>query len=129
MIDLEISFMLFAVMGFIFISLFLTLVGIWMLKRPSLKPQRQRVADLQLAAGLCFFSAAWQSCGLLGAPGFAMYPEIVLKLGNQSFIAGQALATQFFIILGFVFLLISMRIDLAKNQDNGEHLDMHDQAT
>lgn len=130
MIDLEIPFILFAVMGFIFISLFLTLVWIWTLKRPSLKPQRQRIADLQLAAGLCFFSAAWQSCGLLGAPGFAMYPEIVQKLGNQSFISGQALATQFFIILGFVFLIISMRTDRTKNQDkNGEHLDTHNQST
>ncbi len=121
MIELKIPFMLFAVMGFIFISLFLTLVGIWARKRPSLKPQRQRVVDLQLGAGLCFFSAAWQSCGLLGAPGFAMYPEIVQKLGNQSFIAGQALATQFFIIFGFVFLLLSMRTECVKNENNGEH--------
>lgn len=129
MIDLKIPFMLFSVMGFIFIALFLTLVGNWARKRPSLEPQRQKVADLQLGAGLCFFSAAWQSCGLIGAPGFAMYPEIVQKLGNQSFIAGQALATQLFMILGFVLQLLSMRTERPKNQDNGEHLDRHDQAT
>ncbi len=129
MIDLKIPFLLFAIMGFIFIFLFLTIVGIWARKRPGLKPQRQRVIDLQLGAALCFFSAAWQSCGLLGAPGFAMHPEIVQKLGNQSFIAGQALATHIFFIFGFVFLLLSVRTEPAKNQDNGEHLDGHDQAT
>lgn len=108
MIDLHLPFGLFAVTGFIFIALFLTLVGVWARKRPRLKPYRQRIVDLQLGAGLCFFSSAWQSCGLGGAPGFAMYPEIMQKIGNQSFVAGQAFAVKFFIVIGFVFLLLAM---------------------
>jgi hypothetical protein len=73
-----------------------------------------------LGAGLCFFGAAWQACGLAGAPGFALYPEIVQKLGNQSFVAGQAFAVHIFVILGFVLLLLAMRAE--RSHDPGaEH--------
>jgi len=111
--DLNFPFLLFALTGFLFIALFIALVWIWARKRSTLGPQRRRVADLQLGAGLSFFSAAWQSCGLAGAPGFALYPEIVQKLGNRTFIADQAFAVQFFIVLGFVFLLLAMRAEHA----------------
>jgi len=115
MLDLNIPFLLSALMGGLFVVLFLALVWIWARKRPGLTPQRRRAADLQLGAGLCFFNAAWQACGLAGAPGFALYPEMVQKLGNQSFVAGQALAVQVFIALGFVFLLLAMRAEPARD--------------
>jgi hypothetical protein len=113
MLDWNIPFLVFVLTGFLFIVLFMALVWVWARKRPSLDPQRQQVADFQLGAGLSFFSAAWQSCGLVGAPAFAMYPEIVTKLGNQSFIAGQAVAVTFFFILGFVLLLLAMQREQA----------------
>jgi hypothetical protein len=107
--DLGIPRLLFAVIGCLFIILFIALVWFWARSRPSLAPGRQRVADLQLGAGLCFFSAAWQACGLASAPGFAIRPELVQKLANQSFIFGQVLAIQVFMALGFIFLLLAMR--------------------
>jgi len=128
-LDWNVPFLLFALMGSLFVILFLALVWVWARHRPSLEPQRQRVADLQLGGGLCFFSAAWQACGLAGAPGFAMYPEIVQKLGNQSFVVGQAFAVQFFIALGFVFLLLAMRAGQARNPESDEQVDKHDKAT
>jgi hypothetical protein len=128
-IDLSLPFLLFAFTGFLFVVLFLALVWVWARKRPGLEPERQRVADLQLGAGLCFFSAAWQSCGLVGAPGFAMYPEIVQKLGNQSFIGGQALAVQFFLVLGFVFLLLAMRAERPQSRVGDKPAKPRDQAT
>lgn len=129
MLDWSIPFLLFALLGCLFVILFLALVWVWARGRPSLEPQRQRVADLQLGAGLCFFSAAWQACGLAGAPGFAMYPEIVQKLGNQSFVAGQALAVQVFIVLGFAFLLLAMRAERIRNPAADEQGGKHDQVT
>jgi hypothetical protein len=128
-LDWSIPFLLFALMGCLFVILFIALVWIWARKRPTLEPHRQRVADLQLGAGLCFFSAAWQACGLAGAPGFALYPEVVQKLANQSFIAGQALAVHVFIALGFVFLLLAMRAEQSRNPTADEQADKHDQAT
>jgi hypothetical protein len=110
-LDWNIPLLLVGIIHGLFIVLFLALVWDWARRRPSLESQRRRVVDLQLGAGVCFFSAAWQACGLAGAPGFALYPEIVQKLGNQSFLGGQAFAVQFFIALGFVFLLLAMRAE------------------
>ena len=99
----------FAILGWFFMVLFLALVWTWARNRPSLKPKRQRAADLQMAGGLCFFTAAWQACGLAEAPGFAASPELAQKLANQSFIVGQAMAVQIFAALGFILLLLAMR--------------------
>lgn len=128
MLDWKLPFLLFALTGGLFVILFLALVWVWARQRPGLVSQRQRVADLQLGAGLCFFSAAWQACGLAGAPGFALFPEIVQKLGNQYFIAGQAFALQFFIVLGFIFLLFAMRAGRAQYRAEDKQIDKHDQA-
>ncbi len=98
-------FSLFALARGLTIIIFAALMGAWVKKRSSLGAGRQLSADLQMAAGLCFFTAAWQACGLVGAPGFAVYPELAWQLGNQSFLVGQALAVQLFIALGLVFLL------------------------
>lgn len=75
--DLDLPFLLFAITGFLFNALFSAFVWIWARKRSSQGPRRRRAADLILGDGISFFSAAWQSCGLVGAPGFALYPEIV----------------------------------------------------
>jgi hypothetical protein len=109
MVDWSIPFLVFALMGYLFVLLFVALVWVWARKRPSLEAQGQRVADLTLGGALCFFNAAWQTCGLTGAPGFALYPELALRLGNQSFLGGQSLAVEVFAALGFVFLLLAMR--------------------
>jgi len=105
----SVPFLFFALMGCLVVGLFLALVWVWAHKRPGLEAEQQRVADLQLGAGMCFFNSAWQTCGLTGAPGFALYPSLVEKLDNQSFIIGQSVAVQVFTVLGFVFLLLAMR--------------------
>jgi hypothetical protein len=109
--DLSLPFLFFALAGLLILALFVALVWVWARRRPGLEPDRQRAVDLQFGASLCFVSAAWQACGLVGAPGFALYPDIVQKLGNQSFLAGQAVAVLFFMALGFVFLLLSIRAE------------------
>ena len=109
MLDWSIPLLLLGVVHGLFVVLFLALVWDWARRRVGLEAQRRRAADLQLGAGVCFFGAAWQACGLVGAPGFALYPDIVQKLGNQSFLACQAFAVQFFFALGFVFLWLAMR--------------------
>ena len=118
----SVPFMLFAFTGCLFIVLFLALAWVWARKRPGLEPERRRVVDLQLGGALSFFTAAWQTYGLAGEPGFALYPEVVQKIANQSFIAGQALAIEVFFALGFVFLLLTMwagrsQNDVASKQD------------
>jgi hypothetical protein len=118
--DLGIPRLLFAAIGCLFNVLLIGLVWFWARSRPSLAPERQRVTDLQLGAGLCFFSAAWQACGLASAPGFAIRPELVQKLANQSFIFGQVLAVQVFMALGFIFLLLAMRTERVSRKTGSE---------
>jgi hypothetical protein len=105
----SVPFSLFAAIGVLFVVLFLMLVWFWMRGRSRVEPKYQRSMDLQMGSGLCFFTAAWEACGLVGAPGFAVYPELAGQLGNQSFLVGQALAVQVFIILGFILLMLGMR--------------------
>ena len=105
----SVPFPLFAIFGCLLIALFLSLVWVWVRRRSGLQSEHQRAADLQMGGALCFFTAAWQACGMAGAPGFAIYPELAGKLGNQSFLVGQVLAIQVFTCLGFVLLLIGMR--------------------
>lgn len=127
--DWSVPFLFFGLIGGLFIILLLALVWVWARRRPDLEPERQREADLQFGAGLCFFGAAWQACGLMGAPGFALYPDLAQKLANQSFNAGQALAVQFFLALGFVLLLLAMRAERTRNPTANEQVDKHDEAT
>lgn len=105
----SVASLLFGFMGFLFIALFIGLVWVWARRRPNLEPKRQRVVDFQLAGGLCFFSASWEACGLASAPGFALYPELVQKLNNQSFLINQLLSVHILMALGFVYLLLAMR--------------------
>jgi len=116
-LDLGVPYFFFGFLGFSFLIMFLVLVWIWARKRPTLKPERQRAVDLQLGAGLCFFSAAWQACGFAGKPSFALHPELVQKLANQNFNEGQAFALQVFLALGFSFLLLAMRAEWAQKLD------------
>ncbi len=107
----SVPFPFFALMGCLVVGLFLTLVWTWAHKRAELNSGQQQAVDLQMAAGLCFINSAWQTCGLLGAPGFALYPDLIEKLDNHSFIIGQAVAIQIFTVLGFVFMLMAMRAE------------------
>ncbi len=128
-LDLGVPYLFFGLLGFSFLIMFLALVWNWARKRPSLEPERQRAVDLQLGAGLCFFTAAWQACGFAAKPGFALYPELVQKLASQSFVAGQAFAVQVFLALGFIFLLLAMRAEWTRKPTVGEQGDKHDEAT
>ncbi len=128
-LDLGVPYFFFGLLGFSFLIMFLALVWNWARKRPTLKPERQRVVDLQLGAGLCFFAAAWQACGFAGKPSFALYPELVQKLANQNFNEGQAFALQVFLVLGFIFLLLAMRAEWAHKPDVDKQDDKHDETT
>jgi hypothetical protein len=129
--DWSIPTLVFGIMGSLFIVLFLAQAWDWARRRSSLEAQRRRGTDLQLGAGVCFFGAAWQACGLAGPPGFALYPEIVQKLGSQAFVGGQVFAVEFFMALAFVFLLLAMRAERPQYQYRAEdkQIDKHDQVT
>jgi len=123
MLNLGVPHLFFGFLGFSFLIMFLALVWNWARKRPSLEPERQRAVDLQLGAGLCFFTAAWQACGFAAKPSFALDPELVQKLANQNFVAGQAFALQIFLALGFIFLLLAMRAEWAHKPAMNEQSD------
>lgn len=128
-LDIGVPYWFFGLLGFSFLIMFMALVWNWVRKRPSLEPERQRAVDLQLGAGLCFFTAAWQACGFAGKPSFALYPELVQKLANQNFAAGQAFALKFFFALGFIFLLLAMRAEWTHKPTVDKQDDKHNKAT
>lgn len=106
----RVPFAAFATCGVLLSVLGCAFVWVWARTRPRLDARARRQADLTLGAGLCFFTSAWQACGLAGPPGFGLYPELVRQDGGVSFLVGQALAVLIFALLGFVLLLLSMRL-------------------
>jgi hypothetical protein len=108
-----VPFVFFALSGLLVVGLFIAGTVFWARRRAQADAARQRALDYHMAAGLCFVNSAWQTCGLLGVPGFALYTDLVEKLNNHSFITGQAVAIQVFTILGFLFLLLAMRAEPA----------------
>lgn len=68
---------LFGVGGGLILLCFLTSCLEWARKRSHLDGPRKTASDLRLAGHVCFFSAAWGLCGLLGGPTFVLRPELI----------------------------------------------------
>lgn len=51
------------------------------------------------------------------AAGFGLYPELVRRQDGKSFLVGQALAVSIFNLLGFVLLLLAMRLEGGRSKD------------
>ncbi|MAG13147.1 MAG: hypothetical protein CMN78_00975 [Spirochaetales bacterium] len=102
-------FLLFTFAGFIVLVLFGAVTWYWWHTRREALPTQLISIDLLYCAMICFLNAAWQICGLVGAPGFAGVPALSVKLSNQSFITGQLVAIMFFIICGFGCALLGFR--------------------
>jgi hypothetical protein len=65
--------------------------------------------DWQGLGIFAFALAAWNLCGVGGMPGFALYPEQVLKLQSLPFAVPQLKAVMALLILGFLFTALGLR--------------------
>lgn len=99
----------FGVGGGLILLCFLTSCLDWARTRRDLDGSSMTASDLRLAAHVSFFIAAWGLCGLLGAPVFALRPELT-ELHRTS---GWNLAIKVLVCLvfGWGFTAVAQRIE------------------
>ena len=75
----------------------------WGSYRARQPASRHAALDLQAVGYLCFALAAWNTCGVGGAPSFALAPEKMLALEARDFAVGQLKSVMAFVVLGWLF--------------------------
>ncbi|HTY25162.1 MAG TPA: hypothetical protein VMC85_18670 [Desulfomonilaceae bacterium] len=78
----------------------------WARTRCQLNGSMKTAADLRLAGYVCFFLAAWGLCGLLGAPVFALRPEVAEAYGSSPGAYTMAVKILVCLLLGWGFTAI-----------------------
>ena len=87
--------------------MFLLTLGLWGRYRASLPPQARSASDLQAVGYFCFALAAWNSCGVGGMPGFALYPDRMQQLETHFIAVVNLKAAMAFFVLGWLFTFLS----------------------
>jgi hypothetical protein len=101
----------FGIGGGLILLCFLTSCLDWAAMRRHVDGRAKTASDLRLAAHVSFFIAAWGLCGLLGAPIFALRPELAEAYQTAS--AGRNLAVKVLVglVLGWAFTAAAQRME------------------
>jgi hypothetical protein len=101
----------FGVGGGLILLCFLTSCLDWAEARRHRSGPTRTASDLRLAAYVSFFIAAWGLCGLLGAPTFALRPELTNAHGTASAASNLAIKVLACLVLGWGFTAFAQRIE------------------
>ncbi len=91
---------LYGISGGLITVFFLGLLWSWARSRPTLSGTRQVGADLSMVRYVFFVFSAWYLCGLLGAPTFALRPELMVEYGAQASAASMGSLIAVYLVLG-----------------------------
>ena len=75
----EVPSLLFGIDGGLIVICFIGLLWNWSRSRPALSAAEKTGSDLQMLGHVFFLISAWYLCGVLGAPIFALRPELAEK--------------------------------------------------
>jgi len=101
----------FGVGGGVILLCFLVSSLDWADTRRHLNGPTKTASDLRLAAHVSFFIAAWGLCGLLGAPMFALRPELAKVQQTTSAEWSLAIKVLVCLMLGWGFTAVAQRIE------------------
>jgi len=99
----------FGVGGGLILLCFLTSCLDWAKTRRDLARSSTTASDLRLAAHVTFFIAAWGLCGLLGAPVFALRPELAESHPTSGW--NLAIKVLVCLVFGWGFTAVAQRIE------------------
>jgi len=101
----------FGVGGGLILFCFLTSCLDWAETRRHVSGPTRAASDLRLAAYVSFFIAAWGLCGLLGAPTFALRPELKSVYRLESAATSLAIKVLVCLVLGWGLTAAAQRIE------------------
>jgi hypothetical protein len=113
----------FGIGGGLILLCFLTSCLDWARTRSYLEGSAKTSSDLRLAAQVSFFIAAWGLCGLLGAPTFALRPELAALHRTAAPGSNLAIKVLVCLVLGWGFTALAGRID--RRERTGAAQDTH----
>ena len=102
---------LFGVGGGLITASFIFSAHLWAKSRPRLSGKRETAADLRMAGHALFFISAWGLCGLLGAPVYAIRPQLMQQFQSSSGVPDMAVKVLVCLVLGWVFIAVSQYFD------------------
>ena len=103
---------LFGVGGGLITLFFLGALWDWARTRPALPGSEKAGTDLRMVGHTFFVIAAWYLCGLLGAPTYALRPELAQEVGIPEAAPGLATAIMVYLVLGWAFTYFGGRVAL-----------------
>ena len=100
---------LFGLGGGLILVCFLASCFQWVRNREALPELRKTAADLRMIGYVFFFVAAWGMCGLLGAPFFALRPDLAQQFHTVSGASGMAVKVLVSLVLSWAFFALAER--------------------
>jgi len=97
----------FMIGGSLLMLLILIVAWFWTQQRNKTTPALRKVVDLRGFSYFFFALATWNSCGAMGMPGYALYPERSLAVNAYPLIIGQVKVAMLYFILAWLCLALS----------------------
>lgn len=98
-----------ALAGGLILLCFLASCFQWARNRDTLPEPIKASADLRILGYVFLFSAAWGLCGLLGAPTYALRPDIAQQLRSGSGAPSMAVTVLVCLVVGWVCFALAER--------------------
>jgi len=107
MVGSENSRWYFMIGGSLLLLLILSVAWFWAQQRNNATPALRKVIDLRGLSYFFFALATWNSCGAMGMPGYALYPERSIAVNAYPLIIGQVKVIMLYFILAWLCLAVS----------------------
>ena len=115
----EIVSALFGIGGGLIIAFFLGVTWNWASIRPRLSAAAKSAADLQMIGQVFFLIAAWNLCGLLGAPSFILRPEVSQQFDTLALATGLGTTVLICLAIGWGCMFWSQRMNATERFEMG----------
>lgn len=101
---------LFGIVGGLITLFYIGLTWNWIKNRSSLVEPKRSGSDLTMIGASFFVFAAWYLCGLLGAPTFALRPELMEEYGTAASAASLGSLIAVYLAFGWGFIFFGQRL-------------------
>jgi hypothetical protein len=104
----------FGLAGGVMTLMIVFVVWRWTRERDKLDPTLRKSSDLRMAGFFFFAMATYTLCPLLGVKAFALSPEKMIQYGLQTEAASFAFHLLIELVLGWLFIALSFRLERSK---------------